>query len=239
MGKAWFLLTKLHSLAWPGLTLAYPLYASMMAMEGGDTSKPDVQQWLAYWIMYALLSPLGMILQPLLQWIPFCYDVKLVLVAWLVLPQFGGARFLYEKYVRDHALRLIGRKDHPRHQVATSRPFQPAPGILPNAGDTSTHRSNSPNAQDASSHQSYKPNARDTSTHPSNTPNARDASTHQSNTANVRDTSTHPSNIANTRDTSTRVGRMSSTGGGENRVVHKLGKLRSTWKNLARRHTRW
>ncbi|KAL6127941.1 hypothetical protein ACLB2K_071302 [Fragaria x ananassa] len=140
MGKAWFLLTKLHSLAWPGLTLAYPLYASLMAMEGGNTSKPDVQQWLAYWIMYALLSPLEMLLQPLLQqWIPFWYDLKLVLVAWLVLPQFGGACFLYEKFVRDHALRLVGRRDHPRHQAAILEPSQPLRRGMPNARNTSTH----------------------------------------------------------------------------------------------------
>lgn len=35
---------------------------------------------------------------------PIWYEVKLVLVAWLVLPQFKGAAFLYERFVRQHIL---------------------------------------------------------------------------------------------------------------------------------------
>lgn len=34
--------------------------------------------------------------------IPIWYSVKLVFVAWLVLPQFKGAAFLYERFVRHH-----------------------------------------------------------------------------------------------------------------------------------------
>ncbi|XP_050387485.1 protein HVA22-like [Argentina anserina] len=205
MGKAWFLLTKLHSLAWPGLTLAYPLYASIMAMERGSSSKQEVEQWLAYWIMYALLSPLEMIFEPLLQWIPFWYEVKLVFMAWLVLPQFGGASFLYERFVRDHALRLMGRnsrKDHLRHQVATSRPSQPAPTTMHNAGEL--RQSETHNA-----HQNTR--------------------THQSNTAN--DASTHPSNTSNDQDTSTRVA-WRSMREGQSRLVHKPGKRRTLWHSF-------
>ena len=33
--------------------------------------------------------------------IPIWYTVKLVFVAWLVLPQFKGAAFLYERFVRE------------------------------------------------------------------------------------------------------------------------------------------
>lgn len=39
--------------------------------------------------------------------IPIWYDVKLVFMAWLVLPQFKGAAFLYDKYVRQ---KLIQRR---------------------------------------------------------------------------------------------------------------------------------
>lgn len=34
--------------------------------------------------------------------IPIWYDVKLLVAAWLVLPQFKGAAYLYERFVRDH-----------------------------------------------------------------------------------------------------------------------------------------
>ena len=33
--------------------------------------------------------------------IPIWYNVKLLTVAWLVLPQFAGAAYLYERFVRD------------------------------------------------------------------------------------------------------------------------------------------
>lgn len=34
--------------------------------------------------------------------IPFWYALKLVFVAWLVLPQFKGAAFLYDRFVREN-----------------------------------------------------------------------------------------------------------------------------------------
>ncbi|PKI53271.1 HVA22-like protein e [Punica granatum] len=106
MGRFWTLLTYVHSLAGPVLMLLYPLYASVMAIE--SPSKLDDQQWLAYWILYSFLTLLEMLLHPLLEWIPIWYDVKLVFVAWLVLPQFKGAAFLYEKFVRE---KLIKRRE--------------------------------------------------------------------------------------------------------------------------------
>jgi len=33
--------------------------------------------------------------------IPLWYEAKLLLVAWLVLPQFRGASFIYDKFVRE------------------------------------------------------------------------------------------------------------------------------------------
>ncbi|KAK7358665.1 hypothetical protein VNO77_00603 [Canavalia gladiata] len=110
MGKLWTLITQLHSLAGPVVTLLYPLYASVIAIE--STSKLDDEQWLAYWIIYSFLTLMEMVLQPLLEWIPIWYDVKLLLVAWLVLPQFKGAAFLYERFVRQHIRTYITERAH-------------------------------------------------------------------------------------------------------------------------------
>ncbi|CAJ1937513.1 unnamed protein product [Sphenostylis stenocarpa] len=98
MGKfLWTLITPLHSLAGPVVTL---LYASVIAIE--SQSRLDDRQWLSYWIIYSFLSLMEMLLQPLLDRIPIWYDVKVVGVAWLVLPKTKGAAFLYERYVRPH-----------------------------------------------------------------------------------------------------------------------------------------
>ncbi|GMH01136.1 hypothetical protein Nepgr_002975 [Nepenthes gracilis] len=98
MGRLWTILIHLHSLSGPVVMLLYPLYASVMAIE--SPSKEDDEQWLAYWILYSFLTLMEMVLQSLLEWIPIWYTLKLVLVSWLVLPQFRGAAFLYEKFVK-------------------------------------------------------------------------------------------------------------------------------------------
>ncbi|PKU78725.1 protein HVA22-like [Dendrobium catenatum] len=99
MDLFWTLLSHLISLAGPALMLLYPLYASVQAIE--STSKLDDEQWLAYWIIYSFITLMEMIAAPILYWIPIWYKIKLLLVAWLVLPQFRGASFIYERFVRE------------------------------------------------------------------------------------------------------------------------------------------
>ncbi|XP_004501719.1 HVA22-like protein e isoform X2 [Cicer arietinum] len=110
MTKLWTLITQLHSLAGPVLTLLYPLYASVVAIE--SPSKLDDEQWLAYWIIYSFLTLGEMLLQPALEWVPIWYDVKLLVAAWLVLPQFKGAAYLYERFVREHIRKYVTERVH-------------------------------------------------------------------------------------------------------------------------------
>lgn len=42
--------------------------------------------------------------------IPIWYDLKLAMVAWLVLPQFRGAAFIYEKFVREKLINKYGAR---------------------------------------------------------------------------------------------------------------------------------
>ncbi|KAH1212392.1 Pyrophosphate--fructose 6-phosphate 1-phosphotransferase subunit beta [Glycine max] len=44
--------------------------------------------------------------------IPIWYDVKLLTVAWLVLPQFAGAAYLYERFVKEHIRKYITERQH-------------------------------------------------------------------------------------------------------------------------------
>ncbi|KAF8695097.1 hypothetical protein HU200_037706 [Digitaria exilis] len=116
-------------------------YASICAME--TTSKLDDEQWLAYWIIYSFITLFEMAAQNVLYWyvpywiikptgnvlqtvmsklIPLWYEAKLLLVAWLVLPQFRGASFIYDKLVREqlrkHGVRLHGHgAEHEPHVV--------------------------------------------------------------------------------------------------------------------------
>ncbi|KAK2662335.1 hypothetical protein Ddye_000909 [Dipteronia dyeriana] len=110
MNRLWTVITNVHALAGPVLMLLYPLYASVIAIE--STTKVDDEQWLAYWILYSFLTLTEMVLQPILEWIPIWYTAKLVLMTWLVLPQFRGAAFIYEKFVRQHIVKYRGGKGH-------------------------------------------------------------------------------------------------------------------------------
>ncbi|KAJ3705924.1 hypothetical protein LUZ61_009629 [Rhynchospora tenuis] len=115
MTKTWTLLTHLNTVAGPTLTLLYPLYASICAIE--STTKVDDEQWLAYWILYSFITLMEMVAEPVLYWIPIWYHIKLAFVAWLVLPQFRGASFIYERFVREqirkYGLKLGKDDEHP------------------------------------------------------------------------------------------------------------------------------
>lgn len=59
--------------------------------------------------------------------IPIWYDVKLLVAAWLVLPQFKGAAYLYERFVRDHIRKYVTEKEQHRVQ---HHPENPNPKLL-------------------------------------------------------------------------------------------------------------
>ncbi|QCD91776.1 HVA22-like protein e [Vigna unguiculata] len=133
MGKLWTLITQLHSIAGPVVTLLYPLYASVVAIE--SQSKLDDEQWLAYWIIYSFLSLAEMVFQPVLDWIPIWYDVKLLTVAWLVLPQFEGASYLYERFVREHIRKYITEREHLQYHPQQSKKKKFVEFVTPKKGD--------------------------------------------------------------------------------------------------------
>ncbi|XP_039001376.1 HVA22-like protein e [Hibiscus syriacus] len=112
MSRFWTFLTSLHSLAGPLVMLLYPLYASVIAIE--SPGKEDDEQWLAYWILYSFLTLTEMVFESVLEWIPIWYSAKLLFIAWLVLPQFKGATFIYERLVREQIVKYgILRGRHP------------------------------------------------------------------------------------------------------------------------------
>ncbi|XP_064941500.1 HVA22-like protein e isoform X1 [Musa acuminata AAA Group] len=127
MGHFWTFLTSLNSLAGPTLMLLYPLYASVCAIE--SPSKLDDEQWLAYWILYSFLTLTEMVAEPILSWIPVWHQIKVAFVAWLVLPQFRGASFIYERFVREqlrkHGVKLMG--SHPSPKKVTVLHESPSP----------------------------------------------------------------------------------------------------------------
>lgn len=85
-------------LAGPLVALAYPLYASIKAIE--TKSPVDDQQWLTYWVLYSLITLFELTFASIIQWLPFWPSMKLIFICWLVLPYFNGAAYVYQNYVR-------------------------------------------------------------------------------------------------------------------------------------------
>ncbi|XP_028763427.1 HVA22-like protein a [Neltuma alba] len=92
------LLSNFDVLAGPLISLVYPLYASIKAIE--SKSPVDDQQWLTYWILYSMITLFELTFYKVLEWIPIWSYAKLILTCWLVLPYFNGAAYVYEHYVR-------------------------------------------------------------------------------------------------------------------------------------------
>ncbi|KAM7268569.1 hypothetical protein ACFE04_010735 [Oxalis oulophora] len=92
------LLQNIDVLAWPVVSLVYPLYASVRAIE--TKSHVDDKQWLTYWILYSMLTLFEISFAKLIQWIPIWIYAKLIFTSWLVIPYFSGAAYVYEQYVR-------------------------------------------------------------------------------------------------------------------------------------------
>lgn len=109
-------------LAGPVVSLVYPLYASIRAIE--TRSSEDDKQWLTYWILYSMITLFELTFAKLIEWIPFWSYVKLILTCWLVIPYFSGAAHVYEHYVRPVVLnpRSINIWNGPRRKNIFSQP---------------------------------------------------------------------------------------------------------------------
>ncbi|KAE8816719.1 HVA22-like protein [Hordeum vulgare] len=69
MGSGSFLkvlVSNLDVLAGPIVSLAYPLYASVRAIE---TKSPiDDQQWLTYWVLYSFITLFELTFAAVIEW---------------------------------------------------------------------------------------------------------------------------------------------------------------------------
>lgn len=92
------ILSNFDTFAGPIVMLLYPLYASIKAIE--SPSKVDDQQWLTYWVLYSFVTLVELSFWKVFYWVPLWGYIKLVGACWLVLPQFNGAAFVYDYFVR-------------------------------------------------------------------------------------------------------------------------------------------
>ena len=81
------------------LAVAYPAFMSFLALESGDEAENT--QWLTYWVVYGLFNIVDQFAGFILHFIPFYYFLKLGFLVFLFHPNFKGATYVYDKYLKD------------------------------------------------------------------------------------------------------------------------------------------
>ncbi|KAK2437247.1 HVA22 protein [Trifolium repens] len=101
MASSFFLkltFNSLHHFAWPFLALVYPMCASIQAIETDSYEK--TKHLISYWILLSLIYLFEYAFMTHLLWFqPWLY-IKLMIIFWLTIPDFGRASYVYDNLIR-------------------------------------------------------------------------------------------------------------------------------------------
>ncbi|GAB6031425.1 hypothetical protein CHUAL_009202 [Chamberlinius hualienensis] len=76
----------------------YPAYASYKAVKTKNVK--EYVKWMMYWIVFAFFSCFETFTDVMFAfWFPFYYEIKIILVVWLLSPATKGSSILYRKFV--------------------------------------------------------------------------------------------------------------------------------------------
>lgn len=75
----------------------YPAFASYKAVKTKNIR--EYVKWMMYWIVFAIFTCLETVTDLLISWFPFYYEIKIILVVWLLSPATRGSSILYKKFV--------------------------------------------------------------------------------------------------------------------------------------------
>ncbi|XP_045819312.1 uncharacterized protein LOC123912786 isoform X1 [Trifolium pratense] len=87
----------LHHFAWPFLALLYPMCASVHAIE--TDSYEETKHLISYWILLSLIYLFEYAFMSLLPWFHLWPYIKLMIVFWLIMPDFGRASYVYHNLI--------------------------------------------------------------------------------------------------------------------------------------------
>lgn len=80
------------------ITVLYPAVLSIRAIQSqGDD---DDKVWLTYWMVFGVFNVLETFLGFVFWFIPYWEWLRLGLFVWLLLPQFNGAKYIYDKVLQ-------------------------------------------------------------------------------------------------------------------------------------------
>jgi receptor expression-enhancing protein 5/6 len=81
------------------ITVLYPAVHSIRAIESNDGGDDD-KVWLTYWMVFGVFNVAETFLGFIFYFIPYWDWIRLALFIWLLLPNFNGAKTIYDGFIR-------------------------------------------------------------------------------------------------------------------------------------------
>ncbi|KAK0165325.1 hypothetical protein PV328_003846 [Microctonus aethiopoides] len=82
----------------------YPAYASYKAVRTKNVK--EYVKWMMYWIVFALFTCVETFTDVFFSfWFPFYYEIKIIIVLWLLSPATKGSSILYRRFVHPALIR--------------------------------------------------------------------------------------------------------------------------------------
>ncbi|KAL5563820.1 hypothetical protein UlMin_033567 [Ulmus minor] len=88
---------SIYKVLLPLLALGYPLCASIKAIEANSVS--GTKKLNTYWVVFSLVLFFEHAFVKFLRWFPFWPYLRLMIVCWLLIPDFGGASYVYKHLI--------------------------------------------------------------------------------------------------------------------------------------------
>ncbi|XP_078038486.1 uncharacterized protein LOC144470819 [Augochlora pura] len=94
----------------------YPAYASYKAVRTKNVK--EYVKWMMYWIVFALFTSAETFTDVFFSfWFPFYYEIKTILVIWLLSPATKGSSILYRRFVHPALIRREAEIDETLQRV--------------------------------------------------------------------------------------------------------------------------
>ncbi|KZT30719.1 hypothetical protein NEOLEDRAFT_1083032 [Neolentinus lepideus HHB14362 ss-1] len=76
-----------------------PCYSTFKALAHRPLSEPELERWAMYWCVVGAFVTVEYAVEWLVDWFPFYYEIKMLFLLFLSLPQTEGSTYVYKTYV--------------------------------------------------------------------------------------------------------------------------------------------
>lgn len=76
-----------------------PCYSTFKALAHRPLSEPDLERWAMYWSVIGAFTTVEYAAEWLVSWFPFYWEIKMLFLLFLSLPQTQGSTYVYKTYV--------------------------------------------------------------------------------------------------------------------------------------------